>query len=502
MNIYLGVILYIVGDDVKRLNFNIKDRKVLILVLCLVLVCVFTLTIAYAALNAVLTIQGSAQVTSADWDIHLANPKVTNGSATTNVPQIKTNSTMNFATTLNMPGDFYEFTVDVVNSGSIDAMIESVIKNPELDASQKKYLNYEVTYQNGESITTKQTLSKGTTMPIKVRIEYRRDLSASDLPTGQVALDLSLTLEYIQSDGTGTSVPNNGVGGSNISANGSLDAIGTIVTIGDQQFYTIGTEGDNVKLLSMYNLYVGNSVDSDWNVTTLASPTGKQSELARGWVDGADEWYGTTAFSSDIQKGTNYSDYSGSIVEGYVNNYKTILESEYGVDVVEARLITKDELISEKIGCSDTNYTCTGSAYQWIYSTSYWSGSANNAGLVWNMTSGGLFIDDDYSIGHCFGVRPVIVIDRGLIDGTGSSTTKQLIEFTIDGDIYQAEEGMTWAEWVDSEYNILSLSIGTNNYVNGEGLYSLRRSGLYVYGYDEIDETISYYLSNSAGVIN
>ena len=76
----------------RQINFNIKDRKVLYGILAIVLVCVFTLTIAYAALNAVLTIQGSAQVTSADWDIHLANPKVTNGSVTTTVPTIKTNS--------------------------------------------------------------------------------------------------------------------------------------------------------------------------------------------------------------------------------------------------------------------------------------------------------------------------------------------------------------------------------------------------------------------------
>ena len=108
----------------KRINFNIKDRKLLTLGLCLVLVCVFTLTVAYSALNAVLTISGSAQVSSADWDIHLANPKVKNGSATTNLPIIKTNSTLEFETTLDMPGDYYEFTVDVVNAGSIDAMIE------------------------------------------------------------------------------------------------------------------------------------------------------------------------------------------------------------------------------------------------------------------------------------------------------------------------------------------------------------------------------------------
>ena len=390
----------------KRLNFNIKDRKVLYGILTIALVCVFTLTIAYAALNAVLTIQGTAQVTSADWDIHLANPKVTNGSATTNVPQIKTNSTMDFSTTLNMPGDFYEFTVDVVNAGSIDAMIENVVKNPELDASQKKYLNYEVTYQNGESITTNQTLVHGTTMPIKVRIEYRKDLIASDLPTGQVVLDLSLTLEYIQSDGTGTSVPNNGVGGSSISANGSLDSIGTIVTIGDQQFYTIGTEGDNVKLLSMYNLYVGGEYNNNTWTAYGNEATGKQDSTMLGYVSGQSIRNGTTAFSN-----TN-STYAGSIVEGYVNNYKTILEEDYGVDVVEARLISYDELTSDEIGCSDTNYTCKRSAYPWIYSTSYWSGSAKDINNVWDVFSDGSVGTDYYSADYYRGVRPVIIISK------------------------------------------------------------------------------------------
>ena len=391
----------------KRINFNIKDRKTLSLVLCLVLICVFTLSTAYAALNAVLTIQGSAQVSSADWDIHLANPKVTNGSATTNVPQIKTSSTMEFSTTLNMPGDFYEFTVDVVNSGSIDAMIENVIKNPELDASQKKYLNYEVTYQNGESITTNQTLAHGTTMPIKVRVEYRKDLVASDLPTDQVALDLSLTLEYIQSDGTGTSVPNNGVGGSNISANGDVNTIGTIVTIGDQQFYTIGTEGDNIKLLSMYNLYVGNSADFMGNFAPLESPTGKQSELARGYVARQTEFYGTTEFSNVDSK------YAGSVVEGYVNNYKTILESDYGISIVAARLISYDELIdSETFACVEYDY-CSDK-YPWIYLTSYWTGSGSGIYNVWSVSSSGIIDDVDFVYdypGNC-GVRPVIIISK------------------------------------------------------------------------------------------
>ena len=387
----------------KRLNFNIKDRKVFTLGLCLILVCVFTLTIAYAALSAVLTISGNARVSAADWDIYLNNPRVTNGSATTEVPVIKTSSTLEFETTLNMPGDFYEFVVDVVNAGSIDAMIENVVKTPELTTDQAKFLKYEITYQNGESITNKQLLAKDTTMPIKVRIEYRKDLVASDLPTGQVVLDLALTLEYTQSDGTASAVTNNGVY-KPVSANGSLDAIGTIVTIGDQQFYTIGTEGDNVKLLSMYNLYVGGVYNSGWTAYGDEA-TGKQDSTMLGYVLGQSIRNGTTTFSN-----TN-STYAGSIVEGYVNNYKTILEKDYGVDVVEVRLISYDELTdSETFACVE--YDSCSSKYPWIYSTSYWSGSANNTDYVWYVFSNGYFGYNNYYDGNRFGVRPVIIISK------------------------------------------------------------------------------------------
>ncbi len=389
----------------KRINFNIKDRKMLYGILCIVLVSVFTLTIAYAALNAVLTISGSAQVSSADWDIHLANPKVTTGSATTDIPQIKTSSTMDFSTKLNMPGDFYEFTVDVVNSGSIDAMIENVIKNPELDASQKKYLNYEVTYQNGESITTKQTLSKGTTMPIKVRIEYRKDLIASDLPTGQVVLDLSLTLEYIQSDGTGSSVTDNGVL-KVATANGDINEIGTIVTIGDQQFYTIGTEGDNVKLLSMYNLYVGGVYD--YNTQTYTpygdEATGVQDSRMLGHKNADGLSFGATIFSNST------NGYNGSLVEGYINDYLQYIES-YGIVVNEARTLKHLEAGSDPFSCDYYSDKCYGES---IYSTdySYWvvEPSYTNTTLMWGINEGGYntYVSNSFYLG----VRPVIVISK------------------------------------------------------------------------------------------
>ena len=383
----------------KRLNFNIKDRKVLTLGLCLILVCVFTLTVAYAALSAVLTISGNARISAADWDIYLANPKVTTGSATTNVPEIKTSSTLEFETTLNMPGDFYEFTVDVVNGGDIDAMIENVVKTPDLTTEQAKFLKYEISYQNGESIAIKQLLAKDTTMPIKVRVEYRKDLSNTDLPTNQVELDLSLTLEYVQSDGTGSSVKDNGV---------DKFQIGNILTIGSENFYVIGTEGDNVKLLSMYNLYVGGEHNGPSQVWTAYGDeaTGMQDSTMLGAVSGMDIKKGTTAFSNTS------IEYAGSIVEGYVNNYKTILEENYGVDVVEARLITKDELVNT-FGCNESKHTCSGSAYRWIYATTYWTETVYDTYHLWLVGSGGSFAGDFYFYSNAsVGVRPVIIISK------------------------------------------------------------------------------------------
>ena len=373
----------------KRINFNIKDRKILTLGLCLILVCVFTLSIAYAALNAVLTIQGNTEVVGSNWDIHLENPIVKSGSATTDVPVITSGKSLTFNTTLNMPGDFYEFTVDVVNNGSIDAMIDKVTKTPELTIEQAKYLKYEVSYANLESIDTKQTIIAGATMPLRVRVEYRKDLIGTDLPSEQVVLNLSLVLDYIQSDGSGSEVYNNGV--KIISANGNISRMGTLVTIGTEQFYTIGIEENNVKLLSKMNVTLEeNSI---------------QSEEA-----------GVTNFSDDNTHGENYSDYSGSLVEKYTNYYKNTIES-FHINVEEARAITKDEYGFLKIytcnqNCNDkgcTDLVCEDDYFDWAISTDYWTGSANTDIDIWCAGADEL-VSFEYE--SSFGVRPVIVISK------------------------------------------------------------------------------------------
>ena len=46
-------------------------------------------------------------------------------------------------------------------------------------------------------------------------------------------------------------------------------------------------------------------------------------------------------------------------------------------------------------------------------------------------------------------------VEGGYIGGgdSGGSSDSNIITFTVEGEEYQAEERMTWGEWVDSEYN-------------------------------------------------
>ena len=387
-----------------------KNKSIYIV---LIVIALIGITIGYAVINTTLNINGKSSISKNTWDVYFDNVVVKDGSVeAVKIPTVTDKTTVDFEVALNLPGDFYEFTVDVVNAGSIDAMIESIEKTPDLSTEQQKYLNYTIAYENNEQITTKQLVKKEEFVRLKVRVEYKSDLTASDLPQSTETLNLGFTVNYVQSNGSGINVNNNGVSNSGVKpvANGSLDAIGTIVTIGDQQFYTIGTEGENVKLLSMFNLYVGGEYNNVWTAYENEA-TGKQDSTMLGYVSGQTIRKGTTAFSSSTQKGTNYSDYSGSIVEGYVNNYKTILEGDYGVEVVEARLITYDELTdSETFVCEELVF-CS-SRYSWIYSTSYWSGSANDASNVWGVDGFGLFYNYGYNIDNFFGVRPVIIISR------------------------------------------------------------------------------------------
>lgn len=401
-------------------NVLSTDRKTLYVVLSIVMVSVLTLTVVYAALSTILQINGQAEVSAANWDIHLDNVVLNSSSATTTAPTITDPKTATFSTTLTTPGDFYEFTIDVVNNGSIDAMIDSITKTPELTDTQKKYLNYIVEYQNGEAITTKQIVSKNSYVRLLVKVEFRKDISASDLPTTSETLNLSFTVNYTQADENGTNVTDNGVKKSLDIISGDLNTVGSEVAIGDEHFYIISNTDGEITMLAKYNLEVGNVCTSSSSCTLIENPSGIQDSEMIGYPpDASYPRYGTTAFSSTnywydgsalkSEYGTSYPAYvydSNSTLYNYVENYKSHLEG-LGAVIEEARLIKKEEL--EALGCSRSSYSCS-TALSWVYGTSYWSGAAYDSNNVWFVSSkGGVgYFTDSYDF--VYGVRPVIVL--------------------------------------------------------------------------------------------
>lgn len=163
-----------------------------------------SVTVGYAALSTTLSITGKGTLSKNSWDIHFENLVIVDNGASvvTTAPTIDSTKTkVSFNITLSKPGDTYEFTVDAVNKGTIDAML-SGFSATSLTTDQQKYLTYTVTYSDGATISTKDYLKKGTSETIRVRVRFKDDLSATDLPSSAETLNLTATFVYAQADST------------------------------------------------------------------------------------------------------------------------------------------------------------------------------------------------------------------------------------------------------------------------------------------------------------
>ncbi len=199
------------------------------------------MTIGYAALTSNLSINGIAEISNATWDIHFENIQVTTGSITPDSEvNIDTDTSVSYEVTLSQPGDFYEFTVDVVNDGSVDAMIEAVVSrlnNNVINSTNPipSFLSYSVAYSDGYSISPNHLLEAGEDETYRVRIAFRTDINPDDLPSSDVSLELNFEVTYIQADENATPVPR-----PDTFENDSLDIIINAVRNGDLSKYHVG----------------------------------------------------------------------------------------------------------------------------------------------------------------------------------------------------------------------------------------------------------------------
>ena len=179
-----------------------KKHKILFFILLLCF-----LEMGYAFLRTELKINGIANINDMRWNVYfnnlVINPNSVALSTGNTAASISTNKTeVTYAVTLKEPGDFYEFTVDAVNDGSMDAMIDTIsskMGGVEI-TTLPTYMEYSVTYDEGVELSPNQYLKAGETETYKVHIGFKKDIDVSDL-TGQIeSKSFSFSVAYVQAD--------------------------------------------------------------------------------------------------------------------------------------------------------------------------------------------------------------------------------------------------------------------------------------------------------------
>ena len=146
-----------------------NSKKIIILILIL------SISIGFAYLSATLNIAGLIGYKGNSWNIYFDNVQIINNIEGTNKPTINNSKDeVNFSVSMGEPGELYEFSIDVVNEGTIDAMIDEIIKTG-INSNNSEYLDYIVTYINGNNLTRKDLLTHGSRVRLDVKVSYKYD---------------------------------------------------------------------------------------------------------------------------------------------------------------------------------------------------------------------------------------------------------------------------------------------------------------------------------------
>ena len=320
-----------------------KDNIKILLVLLIV-----GLGIGYAYINSDLNINGTAQVNHANWDVHWANIQITDesvsGDNVTTAPTISNGTTVNFAITLPTPGSFFEITIDAVNAGIIDAMIDSrSLKVNGSVGALPNYLSSYVTYADGTMIANNQELKANTTETYKIGIKYRDDIDESQLPTTDQTLNISYTVTYRQATEDAIAVDH--------SFNGhSWETIINNIKSGNTNNYNVGdTKTVDMGSLGTHTLRIANK-----STPTECSTTGF-SQTACGFVlEFADIIADHRMNSTD----TNEGGWPASEMRTYVNSdIYNALPSELKLGIINTTVVSGYGL------SGSNNFTSTDKLY-------------------------------------------------------------------------------------------------------------------------------------------
>ena len=187
-----------------------KNKNFQTVIMGVLAAALLVMAVGYAAVfNQTLTINGTATAKAAKWDIHFDDSTYTESqnSVTATSHNIGTTS-MTYNVTLTKPGDFYEFTIDVVNAGTFDANLTTITITSSITAQQANYLTATFYYNGTAYAATTGSLSlllkaadansSDDTAQAKVRIEYTQPNDSTVLPATDQQITYNVSLDYQQ----------------------------------------------------------------------------------------------------------------------------------------------------------------------------------------------------------------------------------------------------------------------------------------------------------------
>ena len=180
---------------------NNKRKKKKVLSVLVLLLLILGVSIGYAVLSQALTINGTSSIGGSTWNVHFENVKVTDGSVAASVAPTTSGTTttsLTYTVSLQQPGDFYEFTVDVKNGGSIDAKLDGAPSITGPTTAQDVYTNASFLNSDNTAVPSGQTLAADAKRTYRVRVEFDSNISASQLPSSAQTVTFTVSMPWIQ----------------------------------------------------------------------------------------------------------------------------------------------------------------------------------------------------------------------------------------------------------------------------------------------------------------
>ena len=188
---------------------NRKNKNKIYLYLLVIL----GITIGFALLSTTLKINGTAGIKENTWNIHWDDTSInvignTVGASNPVVSTATTSKdTVSFNVELELPGDYFEFEIDAVNEGTIDAALDlkenwiTYSINNE-NTSLPSYMDFKVTYddntipKSGDILTKREDVNTPGRQTYKIRIEFKQ--SETTLPSNPPIVNITVELPYVQ----------------------------------------------------------------------------------------------------------------------------------------------------------------------------------------------------------------------------------------------------------------------------------------------------------------